>query len=113
MRYSRLIVMVLGLVILCASFTEAARWSQAYVRQLPNSAFAVVETRPDGKAMRRLPHHDARGALDLPHLCNAIARLGQVKWRDPANAEIARRHLQGHLAQVGRPACRPIPMTES
>ena len=83
MRYSRLIVMALGLVILCASFTEAARWSQAYVRQLPNSAFAVVETRPDGKAMRRLPHHDARGALDLPHLCNAIARLGRSGGATP------------------------------
>jgi len=107
MRYSRLIVVALGLVLLCVSFTEAAKWSGAYIRQLPDSAFAVVETSPSGKPIRRLPHHDARGDLDLPHLCNAIARLGQVKWVDPANAEIASRHLSDHLDQIGRGACRP------
>jgi hypothetical protein len=112
MRYSRLIVVALGLVVLCASFTEAAKWSSAYIRQLPDSAFAVVETSPNGKPIRRLPHHDARGDLDLPHLCNAIARLGQVKWRDPANAEIALRHLRDHLDQIGRGACHPAKAVE-
>jgi hypothetical protein len=86
---------------------EAAKWSRTYIRQLPDSAFAAIERTPEGRAIRHLPHHDAAGDLDLPHLCNALSRLGQVKWRDPANAEIARRHLQEHLEQVGRSSCRP------
>jgi len=95
-----------------ATFAEGAKWSQRYIRQLPDSAFAVVERTPEGRTIRHLPHHDAAGNLDLPHLCNALSRLGQVKWRDPANAEIARRHLQEHLEQVGRSACRPRKTTQ-
>lgn len=86
---------------------EGAKWSREYIRHLPDSAFAAIERAPDGKAIRHLPHHDAGGDLDIPHLCNALARLTQVKWRDPANAEAARRHLEEHLMQVGRTSCRP------
>ena len=89
------------------STAEGAKWGRTYIRQLPDSAFAVIERTPEGRTIRHLPHHDAAGNLDIPHLCNALSRLGQVKWRNPADAEIARRHLQEHLEQVGRSACRP------
>ena len=88
---------------------EAASWTGKYVRQLPDTAFASVETDRDGRKVRHLPHHDADGKLDLPHLCSALGRLHQVKWVDPANAEAARRHLQEHLAGFGRPPCAPTP----
>ena len=101
-------VMVLGIT---ASQVAAATWSRAYIRRLPDSAFAVIETTPEGRLLRRLPHHDAAGALDLPHVCNALARLPQVRWRDPARAETARRHLQDHLSLLGRSACRPATRT--
>jgi len=112
MRYGRLIAVVLGLLVPWGFLAEAARWSRAYIRQLPDSAFAAVEISSSGKAMRRLPHHDARGDLDVPHLCNAIARLEQVKWVHPVNAAIARLHLKEHLAQVGTSACRPTRHTK-
>ena len=102
----RRILVVLGLIALGVPWAEAAKWSHAYIRQLPDSAFAVIERTPEGQRLRRLPHHDVTGALDLPHLCNALARLPQVKWRDPANAPIARWHLKDHVDQVGRDACR-------
>ena len=86
---------------------EGAKWSREYIRQLPDSAFASVETISDGKKLRHLPHHDSQGDLDIPHLCSALARFGQVKWRDLANAEAARRHLEEHLAQIGRTSCHP------
>lgn len=86
---------------------EGAKWSRTYIRQLPDSAFASVEITSDGKKLRHLPHHDSQGDLDIPHLCNALARFTQVKWRDPASAEAARRHLEEHLAQIGRTSCRP------
>lgn len=86
---------------------EGAKWSRKYIRQLPDSAFAAIERASEGNAIRHLPHHDAGGNLDIPHLCNALARLTQVKWRDPANAEAARWHLEEHLQRVGRTSCRP------
>jgi hypothetical protein len=106
---SRVITVIPSLLVISTSYALAATWSGAYIRQLPDTAFAVVEQSPEGTQIRRLPHHDVAGALDLPHLCNALARLPQVKWRDPANAEIARRHLREHLDQLGRGACRPSP----
>jgi hypothetical protein len=88
---------------------EAATWTREYIRQLPDTAFASVEWTPDGKKARHLPHHDADGMLDVPHLCSALGRLHQVKWTEPGSAEAARRHLQQHLVELGRNPCRPVP----
>jgi len=105
----RLLGMLVGLLLLLlvGASTDAATWSRKSIRQLPDSAFAAIETTAEGKRSRHLPHHDDDGNLDVPHLCNALSRLDQVKWRDPANAAAARRHLAEHLEQVGRAACRP------
>lgn len=94
-------------MLIAGSPSEGAKWSRKYIRQLPDSAFAAIERTPDRKTIRHLPHHDAGGHLDIPHLCNALSRLGQVKWRDPVKAEAARLHLEEHLAQVDRSSCRP------
>jgi hypothetical protein len=75
---------------------SAEPWKRGYVGALPDEAFAVVHVRPDGTRSRHLPHHDADGRLDLPHLRSALARLAQVRWEDPADAERARQHLQRH-----------------
>lgn len=62
-----------------------ADWSQAEQDDFPDSSFLVVL--PGGKKdasgkttprdLRKLPVRDASGKLDLPHLRNAISRLGQ------------------------------------
>jgi hypothetical protein len=101
--------MLFSLLIQAGPPADAAKWSRQYIRQLPDSAFAAVETAPGGKTVRHLPHHDAEGNLDIPHLCNALSRHGHVKWRDPANAEAARFHLREHVQEVGGKACRPVP----
>jgi hypothetical protein len=61
--------------------SSKATWDSAYVSKLPNSAFLYVES-GDGegetpKGKRHLPYKDANGKVDLPHLRNAISRLGQ------------------------------------
>jgi len=96
-----------SMLLLFGSFADAAKWTRQYVRSLPDSAFAAIEVMGDGKRVRHLPHHDANGKLDIPHLCNALSRLSQVKWHDPANAEMARQHLKEHMKEVGRGSCRP------
>ena len=98
---------LVGLLVVAGTSADAAKWSRQYIKKLPDSAFAVIETTPEGKALRHLPHHDADGNLDIPHLCNALSRVDQDKWRSAANAETARRHLREHLDQVGRTSCRP------
>lgn len=91
------------LVGLGAAGAEGAKWSRAYINALPDEAFASVEERPDGTRARHLPHHGADGRVDLPHLRNALSRLDQVQWVNPANVDEARRHLLGHLKALGLP----------
>ena len=69
-----------------ASFV-AAKWSRKFINDLPDSAFAVVESGgkkdSEGKTvprtLRHLPYKDKSGKVDLPHLRNALGRLGQGK----------------------------------
>jgi hypothetical protein len=84
-----------------AAEVSAEPWKRAYVDALPDEAFAVVHVRSDGTRSRHLPHHDAVGRVDRPHLRSALARLGQVRWEDPADAERARRHLLAHQDALG------------
>ena len=84
-----------------AAGISAEPWRRAYVDALPDEAFAVVHARRDGTRSRHLPHHDADGRVDLPHLRSALARLAQVRWEDPADAEQARRHLLAHHEALG------------
>jgi ATP-dependent Clp protease protease subunit len=79
----------------------AAEWDTEYINNLPDSAFAVIgaggEKDDQGKtvprALRKLPHHNAAGDLDTPHLQNALARLNQVE--DASKVE-AKSHLCAH-----------------
>jgi hypothetical protein len=96
-----------SLLMLAGSSADAAKWTRQYVRELPDSAFAAIETTLEGKTVRHLPHHDKYGNLDVPHLCNAVSRLDHVKWRNAANAEVARQHLREHLKEIGRGSCPP------
>lgn len=62
-----------------------AEWDTAYKNDLPDACFLYIE--PGGKkdsegkttprSKRHLPYKDKSGKLDIPHLRNAISRLGQ------------------------------------
>lgn len=93
----RLTALLVSLAVLASSSAAAEEWSRTRISRLPDSAFAVVEISPDGRKVRHLPHHDETGAVDAAHLRAARARLAQVKWLDPANESVARRHLESHL----------------
>src|ERR1700730_9947663 len=93
----RLTALLASVTVLASSSAAPEVWSKARISRLPDSAFAVVEISADGRKIRHLPHHDETGAVDAAPLRAARARLAQVKWLDPANESVARRHLEGHL----------------
>ena len=104
---------VVGIHALAITAVAAAgSWTRAYVNVLPDEAFAVVHVGPDGTRSRHLPHHDAEGRLDLPHLRSALARLDQVHWEDPADAERARQHLLTHREALGHHRRSAPPRTD-
>jgi hypothetical protein len=92
------LVLVTGVVALAPA--AAKQWTRSYINSLPDSAFASIETTPDGKRLRHLPHHDRRGRVDLPHVRNALSRLPQVNWVNPTSAAAARAHLTAHLNEA-------------
>lgn len=67
-----------------------AEWANAYMNDLPDSAFLYVEAggekNGDGKttprSLRHFPYKDASGKVDLPHLRNALARIPQSSLPD-------------------------------
>lgn len=87
---------------------EKAVWSTAYVNDLPDSAFAVIlpggSKDSDGKttprSLRKLPHHDTDGKIDLPHLRNAMSREPQADMPDAAHQK-AHAHLMSHARSEG------------
>ncbi|OGL07312.1 MAG: hypothetical protein A3J45_06420 [Candidatus Rokubacteria bacterium RIFCSPHIGHO2_02_FULL_69_13] len=80
----------------------AEEWSRARIDRLPDSAFAFIEITEDSTRLRHLPHHDERGAVDVPHLKSALSRIGQVRWLYPEGEAAARRHLEEHLRELRR-----------
>ena len=94
-----------------------AQWTQAFIDDLPDASFAIIE--PGGakddegkttpRAKRHLPYKDASGKVDLPHLRNALARLDQTDVPDAAKAA-ARTKLEAaaKAAGVGGEAAKSI-----
>jgi hypothetical protein len=86
-----------------------ADWDTAYVNDLPDSAFLYVESgeKEDGKTVprtkRHLPYKSSTGEVDLPHLRNALSRLGQSGtgegWLTPALRKSLVTKAQKILAQ--------------
>lgn len=94
----KIILGILGLFLplVFVSVGLAEKWSQRYIDDLADSAFAVIEIRMDGKKVRHLPHHNHLGEIDISHLKSALGRIHQVKWIDPMNFEKAKNHLDEH-----------------
>jgi hypothetical protein len=80
-----------------------AEWTVAYINDLPNSAFAVIEPAyssgdTEDKRARHLPHHGKDGEVDLPHLRNALARMNQITpVTNSISAAVLRSKASAHL----------------
>ncbi|MFT7880929.1 MAG: DUF2213 domain-containing protein, partial [Sulfurimonas sp.] len=88
---------------------EDAEWTTAYVNDLPDSSFAIIEPAyengdTENKNARHLPHHGPGGGgtkdvnLDLSHLRNAFARVSQIKpITDSISTSELRNQAESHL----------------
>jgi len=84
-----------------------AAWSTSYVNDLPDSAFAYIESGGEkddqGKTvprtLRHFPHHDSSGAPDPAHVRNALARIPQSDLSDSAKAS-AEAHVRKHATAM-------------
>jgi hypothetical protein len=80
---------------------QEAEWDTAYINDLPDSSFAVVEpTYPEktqDKRCRHLPFKDKAGNVDLPHLRNALARMNQI---EPVTDSISTADLRARSQKV-------------
>lgn len=77
-------------------------WPAAYVNDLPDSAFLYIapggskddEGKTTPRSLRYFPVYDSTGALDLPHVRNALARIPQAaipqSAKDKATADARR-----------------------
>jgi len=73
-------------------------WSEPAIRLLPDFSFAVVEVKESQK-IRHCPHHDVNGRLDVEQLIYVLGTIDNENWIDPANKEVARKHLTRHYDQ--------------
>ena len=89
---------------------EKAKWTTAFINNLPDAAFAVIESggkkddtgKTEPRSLRHLPHHNAsvksaseNSSVDIPHLRNALARLPQTKLSSDLKKK-AYNHLAKH-----------------
>ncbi len=86
------------------------KWDRKFINDLPNAAFAVVESgysEGKDKGARHLPHHGKgvksateNSTVDLPHYRNALNRVNQIKSvlgkDDSALRKKAASHLEKH-----------------
>jgi len=89
-------------------FVAERVWTRKYINDLPDSAFAIIlpgghkdsEGKTVPRSLRKFPHHNAEGRIDLPHLRNANARLPQSDLT-AEQKEQAMRHLAAHKKKLG------------
>lgn len=85
-------------------------WTAAQVNDLPDSAFLFVESGGDkddqGKtvprSLRHLPFRNQSGEVDLDHLRNALARLGQMDTGETGGERWLTRALRDRLTAKAR-----------
>lgn len=85
---------------------DKAVWSASYINDLPDSSFALIlpggekdgEGKTTPRSLRKLPHHDASGKVDTPHLNNALSRAPQMTGVTDAQRARAVGHLERHKA---------------
>jgi len=75
-------------------------WSDLTINLLSDSAFAAVENAETTDKIRRCPHHDANGDLDLEQLIYVLGAFEEEAWLDLQVKAQAKKHLLFHYQQA-------------
>ena len=94
-NYCLLLFSVLVLFVLSESSAICQGWTDLRIRLLPDSSFAVIEAKA-GEKIRHCPHHDSNGKIDEEQLIYVLGTIDRETWLDPANEQVARKHLKNH-----------------
>uniref|UniRef100_A0A6M3K194 Putative peptidase n=1 Tax=viral metagenome TaxID=1070528 RepID=A0A6M3K194_9ZZZZ len=81
---------------------QKAKWSAAYINDLPDSSFAHVESggekdvvgKTAPRSLRHLPYKDADGNIDMYHLRNTLAKAKQADLPQSAKDKITSKLTQ-------------------
>lgn len=84
-------------------------WSTATVNDLPDSSFLLIKAggkkdssgKTTPRDLRMFPVKDGSGAIDMPHLRNAIARIPQADITPVAKKQLQAKVRQMLVAQSG------------
>jgi len=87
---------------------ERAEWSTAYMNDLPDSAFLIVEKggskdsegKTTPRSLRHFPVRDANGDVDMAHLRNALSRIPQSNLSSELKAQ-AQKKAQALMSKMG------------
>jgi hypothetical protein len=92
-----------------------AVWSSAYINDLPDAAFALIQSGGEldeggmttPRSLRKLPHHIStvtdgadNDTADWPHVINGLARVDQVEGASDEEKALAKEHLQKHFDEI-------------
>ena len=94
-NYCLLLFSFFVLFMLSESSAICQGWTDIRIRLLPDSSFAVIEAKP-GEKIRHCPHHDLNGKIDEEQLIYVLGTLDRETWLDPANEQVAGKHLKNH-----------------
>ena len=98
-NYCLLLFSFFVLFMLSESSAICQGWTDLRIRLLPDSSFAVIEAKA-GEKIRHCPHHDSNGKIDEEQLIYVLGTLDRETWLDPANEQVARKHLENHYDKV-------------
>ena len=87
-------VWLLFSILFPSHYAHSQEWTANTIESLPDSSFALVETKKDKTKVRHFPYKDINGRVDINQLIYCLGTFSDETWVDPHNAEIARKRLE-------------------
>jgi competence protein ComEA len=76
------------------SMAIAQGWTRLYIRQLPDTSFALIENNAFGKKFRHCPYRNINGEISVEQLIYCMGTLDRETWTDPDNKWIAKKIME-------------------
>ena len=94
--WTAFIVSIFFIVFFSPFHSYCQEWPDTKIKSLPDSSFALVEVKEDGKKVRHFPYRDINGDVDIDQLIYCLGTFRYEEWLIVENKEIARKTLEDH-----------------